>query len=96
MINDHPDLNKPIHPPNMSFTTSDRSSLSVPIHRKRTATERLIENGDPLIANKKAREAARKGLIDLQKKKKVSLTLELLICNYLQSTNLVTSRLFKL
>lgn len=44
---------------NMSFSTADCSS-AIPIRRKRTATERLMENGDPLIANKKAREAAKK------------------------------------
>jgi len=39
----------------MSFTSD-----SIPMHRKRIATERLTENGDPLIANKKACEAAKK------------------------------------
>lgn len=41
----------------MSTITPDSS---LPLRRKRTATERLTENGDPLIANKKARDAAKK------------------------------------
>lgn len=33
-------------------------SDSLPIHRKRTATDRAENNGDPLVAKKKARKAA--------------------------------------
>lgn len=35
------------------------SSESLALRRKRTATERAENNGDPLVANKKAREAAK-------------------------------------
>ena len=33
---------------------------SIPVRRKRTATKRATENGDPLVASKKARDAAKK------------------------------------
>lgn len=35
------------------------SSDSLALRRKRTATERAENNGDPLVAKKKAREAAK-------------------------------------
>ena len=35
------------------------SSESLALRRKRTATERAKNNGDPLVANKKARAAAK-------------------------------------
>jgi hypothetical protein len=34
------------------------SSSTIPMRRKRTATERVTENRDPLLAKKKARESA--------------------------------------
>jgi hypothetical protein len=40
----------------MSSSTVDSSII--PLRRKRTATERVTENGDPLLAKKKARESA--------------------------------------
>jgi hypothetical protein len=40
----------------MSSSTVDSSSI--PMRRKRTATERVTENADPLLAKKKARESA--------------------------------------
>ena len=62
----------------MSFSTSDLSS----VRRKRTATERVTENGDPLVAKKKAREEA---LLDQPPQKKVSFSHY--VRNY-KSTNL--------
>ena len=38
----------------MSFS----GSSTLPARRKRTVSERVIENGDPLVIKKKAREAA--------------------------------------
>ena len=38
--------------------SSTVDSSSIPMRRKRTATERVTENGDPLLAKKKARESA--------------------------------------
>ena len=35
------------------------SAASLALRRKRTATERAESNGDPLVAKKKAREAAK-------------------------------------
>jgi hypothetical protein len=49
-----------IHPSQrltMSFTDPDPN---IPARRKRVATERATENGDPLVANKNAREATKK------------------------------------
>jgi hypothetical protein len=43
----------------MSFSMPDSSA--VPIRRKRTASERVTENADPLVVRKKAREAAKDG-----------------------------------
>jgi hypothetical protein len=40
----------------MSFSTSDSSS-NLPPGRKRTVSQRITENGDPLVVKKKAREA---------------------------------------
>jgi hypothetical protein len=40
----------------MSFS----ESLTAPMRRKRTASERVTDNGDPLVIKKKAREAAKK------------------------------------
>jgi hypothetical protein len=42
----------------MSFSTSDALGI-VPTGRKRTISERVTQNGDPLVAKKKAREAAK-------------------------------------
>jgi hypothetical protein len=42
------------------MSASTPESSSIPSRRKRTATERVTENGDPLVAKKKVREAARK------------------------------------
>jgi hypothetical protein len=39
---------------------SPQADPDIPARRKRTATERATENGDPLVANKKAREATKK------------------------------------
>jgi hypothetical protein len=39
------------------------SSDSLALRRKRTATERAENNGDPLVAKKKAREAAKSNLV---------------------------------
>ena len=47
-----------IHP-KMSFSTSDSSTI--PMRRKHTISECVIENGDPLAIRKKAHEAARQG-----------------------------------
>jgi hypothetical protein len=41
----------------MSFSSKNPSTDSV--RRKRTVSERVTNNGDPLVANKKAREAAK-------------------------------------
>jgi hypothetical protein len=41
----------------MSFSSEDPAT--VPMRRKRTVSERVTNNGDPLVVNKKAREAAR-------------------------------------
>jgi len=41
----------------MSFSHNNTSII--PMRRKRTISERVINNGDPLVANKKAREAAK-------------------------------------
>jgi hypothetical protein len=46
----------PSHKPIMSFS----ESLTAPMRRKRTASERVTDNGDPLVIKKKAREAAKK------------------------------------
>lgn len=49
-----------IHPSN-DLQVSDMSfsgSSTLPARRKRTVSERVIENGDPLVIKKKAREAA--------------------------------------
>jgi hypothetical protein len=43
----------------MSFLASDSSTI--PMRRKRTVSERVTENGDPLVVRKKAREAAKQG-----------------------------------
>ena len=51
----HPYFTKRIHQKVMSLFTADSSS-----HRKRTATERLTENGDPLAAKKRARMSTQK------------------------------------
>ena len=45
----------------MSSATVDSSTI--PMRRKRTATERVTENGDPLLAKKKARESAQIALV---------------------------------
>ena len=37
-------------------------SSTVPMRRKRTITERITQNGDPLVVKKKAREAAKEAL----------------------------------
>jgi hypothetical protein len=42
----------------MSFVTPDPSVPTT--GRKRTATQRATENGDPLVVNKKARDNAKK------------------------------------
>ena len=41
----------------MSF--SIKEPLTIPMHRKRTISERVTNNGDPLIAKKKAREVVK-------------------------------------
>jgi hypothetical protein len=61
----------------MSFSIADRSSIPIP--RKQTATECLMENGDPLVANKKAREAAKKGLQPEKQQKKKTVSFILLV-----------------
>ena len=43
----------------MSFSTLDSSTI--PMQRKRTVSERITENGDPLVVRKKARDAAKQG-----------------------------------
>jgi hypothetical protein len=56
----HPSFNPSIeNPVGMSFSTSDSSAI--PMRRKRTVSERVTENGDPLAVRKKAREAAKQG-----------------------------------
>jgi hypothetical protein len=56
---------KKINPPTgitgigMSFSTPDSSTT--PMRRKRTVSERITENGDPLVVRKKARDAAKQG-----------------------------------
>jgi hypothetical protein len=56
----HPSFNPSIqHPVGMSFSTSDSSA--VPMRRKHTISERVMENGDPLAIRKKAREAVKQG-----------------------------------
>jgi len=56
----HPTLNPSIqHLVGMSFSTSNSST--VPMRRKRTVSEHVTENGDPLAVRKKAREAAKQG-----------------------------------
>ena len=42
----------------MSF--SENSTLPTGTQRKRTASERVTDNGDPLVVRKKARQAAKK------------------------------------
>ena len=39
---------------------SSSESLTAPTRRKLTASERVTDNGDPLVVRKKAREAAKK------------------------------------
>jgi hypothetical protein len=41
----------------MSFSTNDSSTI--PMRHKRTISKRVINNGDPLVANKRARDAAK-------------------------------------
>ena len=43
----------------IKMSTSDSSTI--PMRRKRTISERVTENGDPLVVRKKAREAAKQG-----------------------------------
>jgi hypothetical protein len=50
-------LNPSIQP----FTEMSFSADSLAIQRKRTVSERVTENGDPLVIRKKAREAAKTG-----------------------------------
>ena len=47
----------------MSFSESS----AAPTRRKRTMTERVTENGDPLAVRKKAREAAKTSLAPSKK-----------------------------
>ena len=42
----------------MSF--SENSTLPTGMQRKHTASERVTDNGDPLVVRKKARQAAKK------------------------------------
>jgi hypothetical protein len=37
------------------------NSSTIPMRRKRTISERVTDNGDPLVIRKKAREAAKQG-----------------------------------
>ena len=46
----------------MSFS----ESLNVPMRRKRTLSERVTDNGDPLVARKKARAAQSKKITQVR------------------------------
>jgi len=53
----HYTLNPSIEP----FAEMSFSADSLAMRRKRTVSERVTENGDPLVIRKKAREAAKTG-----------------------------------
>jgi hypothetical protein len=49
------------HPLNISLMSFSMSDSTIPMRRKRTTSERVTGNGDPLVVRKKAREAAKQG-----------------------------------
>jgi hypothetical protein len=50
-----------LNPSIQLFTKMSFSADSLAMRRKRTVSERVTENGDPLVIRKKAREAAKTG-----------------------------------